>query len=70
MVQPHRPRGHIWGFRENTNIKYSIESVVIDFEKKNRDMVVGEVVATFHESCPVVPTSEIFIELYDTDDHE
>jgi hypothetical protein len=68
ISQPNRPRGHIWGFRENTNLKYSMDSVIEDFEKKHRDMIVGEVVATFHKVCPIDPTDDIFIELHDADD--
>lgn len=62
---PSKPRGWIWSFRENPDVKYMIDEVIGDFEKKNNTMVVGEVVSTFHMRCPVEPENKVFIEMYD-----
>jgi len=66
MSQPSRPRGHIWAYRQNTDVRYTMDTVVQDFQKKHPQYVVGEIVMTFHARCPV-SEEDVYIELYDAD---
>jgi hypothetical protein len=64
MQNPSRPRGFIWSYRQNTDVRYAMETAIQDIQKKNPDLVVGEVVMTFFDSCPTTE-EDIFIEMND-----
>jgi hypothetical protein len=66
--QPARPRGYVWAYRANTDVKYSIESVIEDFSKKHPHAFMGTVEATFFHECPVALTDEVFVEYDDIDE--
>jgi len=65
MNAPHRPRGHVWSYRQNTDVRYTLDAVIKDFERKNPQYVVGEVVLTFYGVCPVNDVDDVFIEMFD-----
>lgn len=69
MNQPNRPRGYVWAYRKNTDLKYTMDAVIKDFHQKHPTYVVGEVVMTFHTRCPVSEeTNDVYIELFKEDE--